>query len=382
MRARQFIFEASAKVSSQNKLDVITNKLTSGEITDPKTIDYIYKILNKPEIQQNVSTFLSRVVDTDQDVASFQAKNNDALVDIIRKLPVSKEKLDQFLKRWASGKGFVKTDMLVSGNKGTLQQLIPDATAFIAFEKFEKMRSMYAMPKKGTTGYGEFGLSMLSPFVMLKAPGDIEVNGLPLEVKGNDARLYADERTPVKEELDTSNITSAGVTPEPAPIPASIQNQKKPLATSKIPMGQTAPAAAPVKAKRGSEPGALNNVVANLKDLTTSAETSQQVVQAFADRGIDATTLINTIKGQDAGTALETLKVEWWKAGFTAYQRAIEMPIMVIGFGQFLISDKADDFIAWGALPRSITNYGYMYGRKAGQSRETYPKIFVPGHNM
>ena len=289
MRAKQFIFEAPAKATVQ-KLNIITNKFAAGEVTDSKTIDYIYKILNKPEIQQNVAHFLTTVAGLDQDVASFQAKNNAALVDIIRKLPVPKEKLDKFLKRWASGKGFVNTEMLVSGNRGTLQQLIPDTIAFVAFEKFEKMRSMYAMPKKGTTGYGEFGLSMLSPFVMLKAPGDIEVNGTPLEVKGNDARLYADERTPVKEEKDVSNIAAAGSTAEPAPVPASIQNQKKSLATSKIPMGQSTPAAAPVKAKRGSEPGSLNNVVASLKDPATSANTAQQVIKAFADRGVDAIT--------------------------------------------------------------------------------------------
>lgn len=373
MRAKQFITEAPATV--QNKLNVISNKFSTGQVTDPKTIDYIYKILNKPEIQQNVATFLSRVVATDQDVASFQEKNNQALVDIIRKLPVPKEKLDQFLKRWASGKGFVNTNLLVSGNKGTLQQLIPDTIAFIAFERFEKMRSMYSMPKKGTTGYGEFGLSMLSPFVMLKAPGDIEVNGQPLEVKGNDARLYADERTPVSEAPIVAKGSSA------APVPASIQNQQKSLAGSKIPMGQPAAATAPAKVKRGSEPGSMNNVIASLQNPDTAANTAQQLKQAFADRSIDATALIKSLQEQDATTALETLKVEWWKAGFGAYQRAIEMPIMVIGFGQFLISDKADDFINWGCLPRSITNYGYMFGRKAGQSRETYPKIFVPGHN-
>lgn len=375
MRAKQFIIEAPATV--QNKLNVITTKLSSGQVTDPKTIDYIYKILNKPEIQQNVATFLSRVVATDQDVASFQEKNNQALVDIIRKLPVPKEKLDQFLKRWASGKGFVNTDLLASGSKGTLQQLIPDPIAFIAFEKFEKMRSMYSMPKKGTTGYGEFGLSMLSPFVMLKAPGDIEVNGQPIEVKGNDARLYADERTPVSEAPIVAKGSST------APIPPGIQNQQKTLAGSKIPMGQPAatPAASPAKVKRGSEPGAMNNVIASLQDPNTASTTVEQLTKAFSDRGIDATRLIKSLQKQDATTALETLKVEWWKAGFSAYQRAIQMPIMVIGFGQFLVSDKAEDFIDWGCLPRSITNYGYMYGRKAGQSRETYPKIFVPGHN-
>lgn len=348
MRSKEFIIEAPANVSVQNKLTAIKNKFSYGEVTDPKTIDYIYKILNKPEIQQTVSTFLSKVTGFDQDVASFQSKNNAALVDIIRKLPVPKEKLDQFLKRWASGKGFVNTNMLVSGSKGTLQQLIPDPTAFVAFEKFEKLRSMYSMPKKGTTGYGEFGLSMLSPFVMLKAPGDIEVNGQPLEVKGNDARLYADERTTFSE------------------------------APKKEPMGQEP---ATVKPKRGSEPGSLNNVITGLQDPNTSQNTAAQIIKVFANRGINANGLVKSLQKQDASTALETLKVEWWKAGFSAYQKAIGMPIMVIGFGQFLVSDNADDFVAWGCLPKSITNYGYMFGRQAGQSRETYPKIFVPGHN-
>jgi hypothetical protein len=348
MRSKEFIIEASANASVQNKLTAIKKKFSYGEVTDPKTIDYIYKILNKPEIQQSVSTFLSKVTGFDQDVASFQSKNNAALVDIIRKLPVPKEKLDQFLKRWASGKGFVNTNMLVSGSKGTLQQLITDPTAFVAFEKFEKLRSMYSMPKKGTTGYGEFGLSMLSPFVMLKAPGDIEVNGQPLEVKGNDARLYADERTTFSE------------------------------APKKEPMGQEP---AMVKSKRGSEPGALNNVITGLQDPNTAQNTAAQIIKAFASRGINANSLVKSLQKQDVSTALETLKVEWWKAGFSAYQKAIGMPIMVIGFGQFLVSDNADDFVAWGCLPKSITNYGYMFGRQAGQSRETYPKIFVPGHN-
>jgi hypothetical protein len=218
---------------------------------------------------------------------------------------------------------------------------------------------------------------MLSPFVMLKAPGDIEVNGEPVEVKGNDARLYADERTPVSEAPIVAKGSSA------APVPPGIQNQQKSLAGSKIPMGQpaAAPVAAPAKVKRGSEPGSLNNVITSLQDPNTAPATAQQIKQAFADRGINATTLIKSLQKQDAAEALETLKVEWWKAGFSAYQRAIQMPIMVIGFGQFLVSDKAEDFIDWGCLPRSITNYGYMFGRKAGQSRETYPKIFVPGHN-
>lgn len=351
MRAQEFITEATG--STQNKLMFIKNKLSYGEVTDPKTIDYIYKILNKTQIQQTVSMFLSKVTGIDQDVASFQAKNNEALADIIRKLPVTKEKLDQFLKRWASGKGFVNVDMLVPGSKGTLQQLIPDPVAFTAFEKFEELRSIYSMPKKGTTGYGEFGLSMLSPFVMLKAPGDIEVNGQPLEVKGNDARLYADERTGLGEDTAIDS-------------------------TKKVPMGKTP---APVNAKKGGEPGALNNVITSLKDPATAQSTADQIVQAFSSRGINANKLVRSLQMQDATTALETLKVEWWKAGFTAYQKAINMPIMVIGFGQFLISDNADDFISWGCLPRAITNYGYMFGRKAGQSRETYPKIFIPGHN-
>ena len=64
-----------------------------------------------------------------------------------------------------------------------------------------------------------------------------------------------------------------------------------------------------------------------------------------------------------------------------AYTKAIKMPVLGMGFGQYLLSNNADDFVDWGCLPRSASNYGYLFGRQAGQSRETFPKIFIPGHN-
>lgn len=374
MRAREILTEkVQAKVA--NKLQFIKSKIDAGEVTDPKTIDYIYKILQKPEIQQAISAYLGTIQDKDQDVAAFQKKNDQMLASVIRKMPVEKEKLDQFIKRWASGKGFVKVELLTPGNRGTLQQLIPDPTAFIAFETFEKLRSQVSLHKKGTAGYGEFGLAMLSPDVSLKAPGDIEVNGNPVEVKGNDARLYADERTPVGEALDEAPNSIDPITttknptqpPQPAPTPAAVKKVTK-----------QAPAAKPASAK-GSAPGALNNVFAGI--LNSDQEVINNTIAAFTSRGKkNAAGLIKKIQKQgDAG--FDTLKVEWWKSGFNAYHRAINMPVMVIGFGQFLISDNAEDFVEWGCLPRTTTNYGYMFGRDAGQSRETYPKIFVPGHN-
>lgn len=372
MRAREFLSEA-IKPQVAGKLQFIKQKVDSGELTDPKTVDYIYKILQKPEIQQAISSYLGTVQSKDPDVAAFQSRNNQMLADVIRKLPVQKEKLDQFVKRWASGKGFVNVDMLTPGNKGTLQQLISDPTAFTAFETFEKLRSTVSLHKKGTAGYGEFGLSMLSPYVSLKAPGDIEVNGQPVEVKGNDARLYADERsTSIGEGLDEEpnglSATATNVDPNNS-NPKTLDSKPK---VSK----QSAPVAKP---KRGSEPGIITNVLAGI--LANDQNTITQTVQAFALRGRkDGKNIVKNVQRQgEAG--LEILKTEWWKAGFNAYYNAIQMPIMVIGFGQFLISNNPDDFIAWGCLPRSATNYGYMFGRTAGQSRETYPKIFVPGHN-
>jgi hypothetical protein len=301
------------------------------------------------------------------------------LADIIRKLPVQKEKLDQFIKRWASGKGFVNVDLLVSGNKGTLQQLIPDPTAFIAFETFEKIRSQVSLHKKGTAGYGEFGMAMLSPLVSLKAPGDIQVNGQPIEVKGNDARLYADERAGLEEDLDEAPkpIQSPGLAKNNVRQPNQLNQNPNPLQKPTAKLQQQVPAEKTVK--RGASPGALNNVLAGI--LNNDPDTISNVTDAFSSRGVkNAQKIIKTIQKQGE-EGLETLKIEWWKAGFNSYYQAIKMPIMVIGFGQFLISDSPDDFISWGCLPRSITNYGYMFGRQVGQSRETYPKIFVPGHN-
>jgi hypothetical protein len=350
MRAFEFLFEKqeSSDVSAVNqKLQFVLDRLNAGEVQDPETIDFIYKILNKPQIKQAVQGLVGSISGKDSDVASFEKLNQGILNKILRKMPVEKEELDEFLTKWAAGESFVNTESLSSGNSGSIADLIPNPTAYKAFELFESVKSVYKMPKKGTLGTGEFGLAMLSPDIKMKAPGDIEVNGNPIEVKGNNARLYADERT--KATVESLEVNEAA---------------------------------------RGSEPGLLSNVVANLT-LDPSVETNQDIVEettknvleAFKARGVDATDIINTIKEQGQGADWKLLSVPWWKAGFSAYQQSIKMPIMVIGFGKFYISDNAEDFIQWGCLPKTAGNYGYLFGRTAGQTRETYPKIFVPGHN-
>ena len=329
--------------ATAGKLDFIKSKLSKGEISDPKTIDFIYKILNKPQIKATIDTLVTRISQNDQDVANFRKLNQGVFSKLLRKLPVEQEALNVFLKGWAAGKSFVNTKQIKIGQRGTLEQLISDPTAYKAFEVFESIKSQYRMPKKGTTGYGEFGMAMLSPDVRLKAPGDIEINGEPVEVKGNDARLYADERA----------MSGAGES-----------------------IGESV---------RGSAPGLITNIHANLqnKDAKIRKETVNSVANAFAGRGIDKNTIKSIIaNAQKSGSdPFETIGTPWWKASFNYYQRAIKMPIMIVGFGQWLISDNADDFISWGCLPKSQSNYGYVFGRPAGQSRETFPKIFVPGHN-
>lgn len=353
MRANEFLIERAPSANVSNKLNFIKSKINAGEVTDPKTVDYIYKIIQKPEIQNAITAYLGPLEQRDPDVSAFQQRNNSMLANIIRKLPVEKEKLDKFVAQWSKGKGFVNTDLLQSGNKGTLQQLISDPTAFVAFETFEKLRSQVRLHKKGVAGYGEFGMAMLSPLVTLKAPGDIEVNGQPVEVKGNDARLYADERTAMEEARVKQQLGQ-----QPIEEPGAVDAQKT--------IG------------RGSAPGALNNVLKGI--LLNDPNVIEQAIAAFEARGVNASKLIKTVQNQGED-GFETLATAWWRASFNAYHNAIKMPIMVIGFGQFLISDNADDFIQWGCLPRTPTNYGYMFGRKVGQTRETYPKIFVPGHN-
>ena len=373
MRAFEFLAEkAKTKqekadlATLQQKLGYIQDKLLGGEVDDPRTIDYIYKILQKPQIQQSIEALVGSISGKDDDVAGFNKLNQGILNKLIRKMDVSAEELNEFLAKWEQGKGLVNAKLISSGNAGSITDLIPDPTAFKAFEMFEQIKAVYKMPKKGTTGYGEFGLSMLSVDVKMKAPGDIEVNGAAIEVKGNDARLYADERSkPTFEEL------------EEAP--------KKPAAVAPI----EEPAAIAAKPKRGAEPGLISNVVASLQLDPTVPENQEiinttiaEVTAAFKARGVDAKDTIAAVQNsRDSSTGFKILSVEWWKAGFSSYQRSIGMPIMVIGFNKFYVSNKAEDFVNWGCLPKSTSNFGYMFGRQAGQSRETYPKIFIPGHN-
>ena len=373
MRAFEFLAEkAKTKqekadlATLQQKLGYIQDKLLGGEVDDPRTIDYIYKILQKPQIQQSIEALVGSISGKDDDVAGFNKLNQGILNKLIRKMDVSAEELNEFLAKWEQGKGLVNAKLISSGNAGSITDLIPDPTAFKAFEMFEQIKAVYKMPKKGTTGYGEFGLSMLSVDVKMKAPGDIEVNGAAIEVKGNDARLYADERSkPTFEEL------------EEAP--------KKPAAVAPI----EEPAAVAAKPKRGAEPGLISNVVASLQLDPTVPENQEiinttiaEVTAAFKARGVDAKDTIAAVQNsRDPSTGFKILSEEWWKAGFSSYQRSIGMPIMVIGFNKFYVSTKAEDFVTWGCLPKSTSNFGYMFGRQAGQARETYPKICIPGHN-
>jgi len=329
------LFELDKK--AQSKLDFIQNKVAKGDIQDQKTIDFIFKILNKGDIKQTIDSMLTRVTDNDTDVEGFRRLNQGVLSKILRKMPVEKEELDSFLNKWAKGKKFVDTSKLVNGNKGSIQDLIPNKTAQIAFKTFEDVRSQFRMPKKGTTGYGEFGLAMLTTEIQMEAPGDVKINGVDVEVKGNDARLFADERAMAK----TEDITEA----------------------------------------RGDAPGLINNAHASLQQNDANVE--NEVRKSFAVRGFDKGKIDKIIADakKPGSSAFDTLGINWWRAGFDYYTKAIGMPILVLGFGQFLMSDKADDFISWGCLPKNQSNYGYLFGRQAGQSRETFPKIFVPGHN-
>ena len=331
----------STDQATKGKLQWIQDKLTKGELKDPDTIDFVYKILNKEKIKTTIDSLVTGISDKDKDVAGFRKLNQGVFSKLIRKMPVKKEELDNFLNKWNNSEGFVDTNKIKPGNKGALTDLIPDPTAFKAFEIFEAVRSQYRMPKKGSTGYGEFGMAMLSNAVRMKAPGDIEINGMPIEVKGNDARLFADERAMAKAES--------------------------------------------LEEARGDAPGLITNAHKNLQNADESIRKPavKAVADAFASRGVDKTQIKQIIKdAQTQGSdPFKTLGVAWWKAGFNYYTRAIQMPVMVMGFGQYLISNNPDDFVDWGCLPRSASNYGYLFGRQAGQSRETFPKIFIPGHN-
>ena len=117
MRAFEFLVEQQptkkADLTALNqKLQYIQDQLLQGEIDDPATIDYIYKILMKPHIKQNIEGLIGTVAGKDEDVEAFNRLNNGILNKIIRKMAVSKEELDEFLNLWAKGKDLVKTCLL------------------------------------------------------------------------------------------------------------------------------------------------------------------------------------------------------------------------------------------------------------------------------
>jgi hypothetical protein len=369
MRAFEFLTEKPEEkpetelAGISKKLDFINAKLTSGEITDPETIDFIYKILNKSEIQDTIKALVGQVTQNDSDVKAFQKANNDVLVSILRKMPVTKEEMDNFLKKWDDGDGFVNYNLLKSGQKGTIAGLIEDPIALKVFEQLEKIRSVYRMPKKGTVGYGEFGLAMLSPYIKMKAPGDIEIAGKPVECKGNGARLYADERT-------AKGLAEAETDQPQDPNTDNTDQQKKGIEPEK-----------PKKKPRGSEPGLLNNIFTALQEGDPDGTVSQEVINSFLDKGVNkksAEAIVDAAKVP--GANIEDLMISYWKASFNDYVSKIKMPILLMGAGEFYMSSNPENFINWGCTPKISTpsQWGYVYGRAAGQSRETYSRIYLP----
>ena len=233
-----FLREAPQDKVTANKLAWVKDKLAKGEVQDAETIDFVYKILNKETIKSTIDSLVKGISTADADISQFRKLNQGVFSKLIRKMPVKKEQLDQFLKKWNDSEGFVDTAKLTPGNKGNIKDLIPDPTAQKAFEIFESVRSQYRMPKKASTDLAKQGFTITGNKDALKVDG-----------KGADLNKYA---------TDLKNFYGATVKAES------------------------------LEEARGDAPGLINNVHKNLQDPDPAIRkpTVKAVADAFASRGL------------------------------------------------------------------------------------------------
>jgi hypothetical protein len=335
------------------KIKNVQSMLAKGNVTD-KDLDFIVKILNKPELKKTIDSLLGQIPDKDVERFRKISDNNvKTLSSTLRKIPVDKQSLETFLQNWSKGTSFVDTSKLKNGSAGTFEDLIPDTTAREVFRALENMRPNVSVPKKGTIGYGEFGLAMLSPNVEMVAPGDIRIDGKPVEVKGNGGRLYSDER----------GVAGQKESIEEAPRQSKETPQKEPE----------------ILKTRAKEMGNITNVIMNIND----PEVKKGLIDTLVSlKDPSAQQFVNTLKPDVNSRNL--LKKHFWTASFNWYKSINKnMPILLMNSNKWFLSDKAEDFIKWGCMPTGDAEFGYLirsgkYGRVAGQSKEVYPKIVIP----
>jgi len=341
------------------KIKNVQSMLAKGNVTD-KDLDFIVKILNKPELKKTINTLIAQVPDKDVERFTKISDNNiKTLASTIRKIPVDKQSLETFLQNWSKGTSFVDTSKLKNGSAGTFENLIPDATAREVFRALENIRPNVSVPKKGTIGYGEFGLAMLSPNVEMVAPGDIRINGQPVEVKASGGRLYSDERGVAgqKESIEEASAQSKKT--------SQVSNQ-----TKKEPE---------ILKTRAKEMGNITNVIKNIND----PEVKKGLIDTLTSlKDSKAQQFVNSLKPDQ--NSLDLLKKYFWTVSFNWYKSINKnMPILLMSGNKWFLSNNAEDFIKWGCLPKTDSEYGYLlrsgkYGRVAGQSKEVYPKIIIP----
>ena len=90
----------STDKATKGKLQWIQDKLSKGELSDPETIDFVYKILNKEKIKSTIDSLVTGIAKKDADIQGFRKLNQGVFSKLIRKMPVKKEQLDEFLTKW------------------------------------------------------------------------------------------------------------------------------------------------------------------------------------------------------------------------------------------------------------------------------------------
>lgn len=185
MRAREFLNEVAQLEPIKDKIIDRVKATNSRDL-----LEKIYSYLSKSDLDKRLMSAL-------QDPVTKQMIKHDKdlrlhlkdLSRVIAEVPGPYDEKVAFLN--GLGKGYIDTDLLLSGRLVTFRNLLTSKDSEVPMYMIERI--FLALEKFGTgvtaKGPGEYALAVMSPDIEISGKGDIKIGNRIIEVKSSGGRL-------------------------------------------------------------------------------------------------------------------------------------------------------------------------------------------------
>lgn len=178
------LFEVSKKVNeSVDKLSFVVNTLEK----NPNILDRVYKMIRTdPDSEDSINPgdYLNpELTDPETDYTNPVVKK--AFIEALTRTSGSIEELEEFLKTYGSA-DYIDTKKIMQGKTSWDDWIIGSGNVSKEFvmDLFTNLFEFTPSVMNSPRGPGETGLCLLSPAITFATKGDIRVNGVEVEVKG------------------------------------------------------------------------------------------------------------------------------------------------------------------------------------------------------